>query len=778
MTRLRLRADRWARPAAIAVAAFALLGGFAASAAPAPAAASPVNGISDQNLGLWSGDYQDAAGNFTIPFDDFFAQTWVGSSTSHLQYARFVTAPDAVAQGGDCLKNLVNWFEYVTQTLHLTPVIALWNVAEGGCANDGKPSTAAYTTDVTQLLAYLDSLAAGSHPVGYLEAWNEPNSSGVSAAQAAAYWVAANAACQSAGCTAIAGDLVDNDPDQGSQPFDPGCDPAGLTWANHLSPYEAQYVAALGGAQPAIWGFHPYFAVNCEQASSVTAFEAGLPQPAPGGAAPQVWFTEVAAWECVKGRPNVRGAGQQAQDANYLVNTLVPATSPSAVFYYEMAAPNYVLNCSKYSDSELFEAPASPGPLLAREAAFIIYGPDTTLGALTGPPSAVTSTTATFNATADLGGLYGSSYRFDYGPTSAYGFQTPEQLLGPGLSQQQVSASVTGLTPGVAYHYQLVVTDTGSDTAQGGDATMAPVTVSTNTATVTTGTSITVSWSGISNPGTTVWVGLYQPGAPDGSYSGGVYADSCTQTSNGVALASGSCSFSMPQAPGTYEFRLYGAPGSGLLTASSAVTAVPPPPVDNAAPRISGGSARRRAFAGQTLTCSSGVWANSPTAYVYQWSRNGVALAGATGATHTVLPRELGDSLTCSVVASNAGGSGPSAVSASVAIRRPPPVSASAPSISGHAVIGRRLIEAHARWSNVPTSFAYQWQRCNVRGGACRAIAGARARAHILAAADAGSTIRVVETARNASGSGIPARSRATGVVARRRQSRFRAAVR
>jgi len=751
--------NRLHRLAAIALAACACAGWWAAGATPASAAATAViNGISDQNLGQWSGDYQDLAGNFTVPFDDFFAQTWVGSPASHLIYARFVTAPDAIAQGGECEQNLTDWFQYVTQVLHLTPVIAVWNVSEGGCADDGRPSTAAYTTDIGQLLGYLDGLGDGV--VGYLEAWDEPNSSNVAAAQAAAYWTAANTACVSAHCAAIAGDFVDNDPDQGAQAFAPGCT-GGLTYANQLVPYEQAYVAALGGAQPAIWGFHPYYAVNCEQSASVTAFEANLADP---GA--QVWFTEVAAWECVRGQSTPRGAIPQAQDASYLVNTLMPQTSPSAVFYYEMAAQNYTLSCSKYSDSELFEANASPGPLLARPAAAIIYGPDTTLAAVTGAPTAVTSTQATFTGTLVPGGIYEASYHFDYGPTSAYGSQTPEQLVGPGLAQQAASATVTGLAPNNAYHYQLVVTDTNGEVIPGGDVTMVPVTISTSATTVTTSTAITVSWSGISDPTNTDWVGLYQPGAPGGSYAGGFYADSCTQLSNGVALASGACTFTMPAAAGAYEFRLYAAPASALLNTSAAVTAVPPPPVDNGAPLISGGSSAKRAYAGQTLSCSSGVWANAPTAYTYAWLGNGSPLAGATGQSYVVLPGELGDSLACSVVASNAGGSGAAAASAAVAIAHPPPSSSLPPSISGHAIAGARLAETHAQWSNAPSSFAYQWQRCNRGGGGCRAIAGASADAYTLAAADVGSTIRVLETARNASGAGAPARSRATGVVA------------
>lgn len=760
MVGMRRKGNWFTRLAAIALAACVCAGASIGAPASASAATTAINGISDQNLGVWSGDYQDGGGNFTVPFDDFFAQTWVGSPASHLAYARFVTAPDAVAQGGACEQNLTDWFHYVTQVLHLTPVIAVWNVAEGGCANDGHPSTAAYATEIAQLLDYLDGLGWGD--VGYLEAWNEPNSSSVPPAQAAAYWTAANAACQPAGCTAIAGDFVDNDPDQGSQSFNPTCT-GGLTYLNQLVPYETAYIAALAGAAPAIWGFHPYYAVNCEQSASVTAFEANLPK-----AAAQVWFTEVAAWECVrvKGLAVVRGTTQQAQDAGYLVNTLIPASSPSAVFYYEMAAPNYTLSCAKYSDSELFEASTSPGPLLARPAAAIIYGPDTTLAGVTGAPTAVSSTQATFTGTLVPGGLYEASYHFDYGPTSAYGSQTPEALLPPGLAQQPASATVAGLAPNTAYHYQLVVTDTNGQVVPGGDVTMPPVTIATSAATVTTATPITVTWGGISDPSNTDWVGLYQPGAPAGSYAGGFYADSCTQASNGVALASGACTFTMPQAAGTYEFRLYSAPGSGLLNTSAAITSVPPPPVDNVAPLISGASSARRAYPGQTLSCSSGAWTNAPTAYAYQWLSDGSPLAGATGQIYMVLPGELGDSLSCSVVASNAGGSGAAATSAGVAIRRPPPSSTAPPTISGHAIAGSLLVESHARWSNAPTSFAYQWQRCNGRGGNCRPIAGATTAAYRLAAADRGSTIRVVETARNASGLGVPARSLATGVVA------------
>jgi hypothetical protein len=764
------RAVRRAVVVAVAAMALALVG--ALGAASASAGTTYVDGISDQNLGLWQGDYLDGTGLFTQPFTSFFQGAWVGSSGSeHLQYARFVTAPDAVAQGGACEANLDNWFTYVTQTLHLIPVIAVWDVAEGGCANHGAPSSSAYATDIGQLLTHLDSLYAGT-TVPYIEAWNEPNSSGVPAATAAGYWTAANGVCATAGCTAIAGDFVDNDPDQGSQSFAPGC-AANLTY-NNLATYERNYVTALGTGSPAIWGFHPYFAVNCEQSTSVATFEDNLPTPAG-----QIWFTEVGAWECVKGQSTPRGVARQQADAAYLVNTLMSASSPGApahVFWYGMAADGYTLDCSKYADSELYEAASSPGPLAARPAAATIYGADTTLAAAAAPVSGVTSTQATFNGTVTPGGIYEASYYFNYGPSTAatYGSQTTPVALGPGLAPQQVSATVGGLDPGTPYHYQLVVTDTNGLTVDGADVSVPPVVVAASPTSLTAGQQVTVSWSGISNPTSDDWFGLYQPGAADGAYLDFFYADSCTQSASGPTSQSGSCTYTMPSAPGTYEIRLYSTPASGLLTASGSITSLPPPPVNSApptisvnsaAPAISGESGAGVAFPGDTLTCSNGSWSNSPSAFMYQWDSDGSALAGATMQSYLAPQDELGDALSCTVAAANAGGSGSPAASATVAVVSPRPVSSAPPTISGSTVVGRRLSESHATWSNAPTSFTYQWQRCNRRGANCRAIAGATRRTYAVALADAASTLRVLETAANSRATSAPASSQPTAVV-------------
>ena len=437
----------------------------AAWTSTASAGTSSVDGVSDQNLGEWSGNYLDSSNLFSIPFPNFFSATWVGSGATNLRYARFVTAPDAIAQGGACEQNLVNWLRYATLTLHVIPVIAVWNVTEGGCVNHGRPSTAAYTADIAQLLGYLDTLGAG--PVPYIEAWNEPNSSSVSALQAAAYWSAANAICATDACTAIAGDFVDNDPDQGSQSFAPGC-VAGLTFNNHLKPFEVSYVKALGTARPAIWGFHPYYAVNCEQSASVSTFEHNLPTPAG-----QVWFTEVGAWECRLGQSPARGTARQQSDASYLVNTLMSPTDPAApahVFYYEMAPFVYTQSCSKYADSALYMGVTAPGSLYARPAAATIFGTDSTLAAQTGAATSVIATAATLNGTCTLGGIYEATVSFQYGKTTSYESQTAVIQEGPGLTSRSASYGVSGLAAHTTYHYRIIATDTNGLTRYGADA--------------------------------------------------------------------------------------------------------------------------------------------------------------------------------------------------------------------------------------------------------------------------------------------------------------------
>jgi hypothetical protein len=74
------------------------------------------------------------------------------------------------------------------------------------------------------------------------------------------------------------------------------------------------------------------------------------------------------------------------------------------------------------------------------------------------------------------------------------------------------------------------------------------VTLSASPSTVNPGGTVTVSWSGLTNPTSVDWIGFFSPGAAD-TFSNGRYT-------NGAA--SGSMSYPIPGvSPGSYELRLY-----------------------------------------------------------------------------------------------------------------------------------------------------------------------------------------------------------------------------
>jgi hypothetical protein len=92
-------------------------------------------------------------------------------------------------------------------------------------------------------------------------------------------------------------------------------------------------------------------------------------------------------------------------------------------------------------------------------------------------------------------------------------------------------------------------------------------------------------------------------------------------------------------------------------------------------------------------------------------------------------------------------------------------VNASPPAISGSAQDGQTLSASTGTWSAGPSSYAYQWQRCDLGGAACASVSGATAASYSLTSADVGSTMRVVVTATNSAGS-ASASSAATPAVA------------
>ena len=82
-------------------------------------------------------------------------------------------------------------------------------------------------------------------------------------------------------------------------------------------------------------------------------------------------------------------------------------------------------------------------PVVDRELTAEVGASEAKLGALVNP-----------------GGIQ-TSYRFEYGPTGAYGSSTPfpEGSVGEGLESHAVWASASGLAPGSTYHYRVVASN-------------------------------------------------------------------------------------------------------------------------------------------------------------------------------------------------------------------------------------------------------------------------------------------------------------------------------
>jgi Pro-kumamolisin, activation domain/Putative Ig domain/Bacterial Ig-like domain (group 3) len=89
-------------------------------------------------------------------------------------------------------------------------------------------------------------------------------------------------------------------------------------------------------------------------------------------------------------------------------------------------------------------------------------------------------------------------------------------------------------------------------------------------------------------------------------------------------------------------------------------------PTNTGAVRISG-----TPKAGAVLVCSTGSWTGSPTRFTYQWRRDGTPIVGANSARYRVQAIDEGNTLTCTVTASNVAGVGAPATSANVTVPVP-----------------------------------------------------------------------------------------------------------
>lgn len=206
-------------------------------------------------------------------------------------------------------------------------------------------------------------------------------------------------------------------------------------------------------------------------------------------------------------------------------------------------------------------------------------------------------------------------------------------------------------------------------------------------------------------------------------------------------------------------------PGAFALAAfpSGAPTSATPPTIVGA-PR-----------AGAKLAAVPGTWnGGKPVTFTYQWQScdgvgaNCVPISGATLESYTPSSADVGHTIAVAVTAAvktltaTASSAPTTTVAASNGVTVPAVLSS--PQLSGTAQVGSTLTTTTGSWSGAPTTYSFQWERCDATAGACAPIEGATAASYVLTPGDIGATIESFVTATNSAGSQT-ATSSPTGVV-------------
>ena len=165
---------------------------------------------------------------------------------------------------------------------------------------------------------------------------------------------------------------------------------------------------------------------------------------------PTTWWFEYGTTTRYGSRTPVRDAG--AGTVPVAVSTALTGLRPGVVYHARIVAEN------------------GSGRARGRDVSFAT---GSLPAAATGPVTAIGPTSATVNGTVDPNGQ-ATTVWFEYGRTAAYGFRTTAQQVGSGRGEVPVTARLTGLQPGVRYHYRLVA-DSEAGTVAGRDASFGTI---------------------------------------------------------------------------------------------------------------------------------------------------------------------------------------------------------------------------------------------------------------------------------------------------------------
>jgi len=211
--------------------------------------------------------------------------------------------------------------------------------------------------------------------------------------------------------------------------------------------------------------------------------------------------------------------------------------------------------------------------------------------------------------------------------------------------------------------------------------------------------------------------------------------------------------------------------GSSTEQSESTPLVIANAPVNLVRPRIS--VSTTNPTVGQELTVDSGSWTGFGLTFAYQWRRcdppgtlpSCMPIPGAVTNTYTTTEADLGVTLRAYVTATGVGGSSTQFSDhtfPTIPAPRFAPSMASAPTITGVAVVGRTLVATRGSWLGfAPIRYVSVWQRCDATVADCKAVRTVKGLTYELTAADIGYRIRLSVFAVNSIGS-LRGRSEAT----------------
>jgi hypothetical protein len=188
--------------------------------------------------------------------------------------------------------------------------------------------------------------------------------------------------------------------------------------------------------------------------------------------------------------------------------------------------------------------------------------------------------------------------------------------------------------------------------------------------------------------------------------------------------------------------------GPAIATSARTAPVLPAAPVCFIVPVVTG-----EPEIGEQLQASTGAWAGTPSAYVYEWRRDLSVIVDEIAPLYTPTVDDEGFTLRVGVRGVNIGGAGSITYSTAIgpvggaAAPGAPPLNLTLPSIAGTPAVGQILTSSVGAWANAPTTYVRQWRRDGTD------IPGATGVSYTCVAADLGVMMSVAVTANNALGS-------------------------